>query len=382
MVYEIEVIRGTHVFGATADTSSVDISASGLPSLDKCAYNHTGMHRLSMGPTASSNVDQSDLDLLFSSYLSDPSTISINRSPNGDDVDHDVNWECWFYNGAEGGDNSFVVHEVDTTIPGGSVSSTTTVTSIGDISKCVPYIIAQDTNSTIQYTQMYRVQARVELSGTNTLVCDRANTFNTASLKVGIIEFSGANWTVQKLSHTMSGAGTVEFPNLTTPVASWDNAFILYSFHPPDGQIGLSETSILAHPTVVTSAMGFYLYTGADSPATGYVVTAYIVENPDITVHHSYSTSGSTISLSLNTVDVTIPTVDPTRTGTFGSVVCNGTGAAYARQVGHTKLVDSTTLRVERRRDGQAWHYAMQAIEFPNTQVITSRPRVQSVVIM
>jgi hypothetical protein len=187
---------------------------------------------------------------------------------------------------------------------------------------------------------------------------------------VTVWECEGSNWIVHVLSKTMTTVGARESGALGSPVASWNNAFIVHSWRSPSGEVGTTDHGLIACPGTDTSHVDFFLASGAGSVGGGgYVAIAYVIENPEITVEHLLSTTGLGGSLSGfasgdTSKDITITSCDMDTTILIASGIEAGISSTIPLLNIQYMLTSSTNVNMRRGGSGTGMNtYALQVVK-------------------
>jgi hypothetical protein len=371
------VQRGVVSFGsAGADPDEFNESITSVGSLSDAFARLTTNIFGSQGPNISVAVNKNTDDVGMSCFLQAVNNVRFVRTTAGEDADYDGSYEVWEYIGDAGGPNEFIVRSISIAALVNTASATVDISSIGisDFTNVVPFITGITSDNT---TPDWSISPTVRIDTiTEELIFERTTTTGRTGVRYAVVEFTGANWTVQQnISHTYTAAGTDETETITS-VGSWARSFIVASHH--TDQTGLDETAYTVRPGSTLTTVRFRLRSGA-TVATDERTIAFVVSHvdatagPNTTEHNLAVTHDDTITGSL----AELASGNLTQTHTFtavqaiancaviGSADCAGGGVAYPRQFWGYELTNTTTVTWTRGRSGQASDAVIQVLEFP-----------------
>lgn len=302
-------------------------------------------------------------NLLTSITFARPST-SINNTR--------VSWEIIEYIGEAGADNEMLVRGVGTVDfqTASTVASSSVISGVASSSDVVVFVTgSRNRGTTVNY---YASQFTSEWSSSsNRAVFRRGATATTlADLSYAVVEFTGANWSVQRVEHQY-GTTTVAETKDIEPVPSLSKAFVY-----AQKRLGAQANVInLSHEVWLSSigAVSFQLQSGA-SLAITHTSVAWVVSNTQSgggamsVQRRNGNTSGGTAPLSLS---VTIP--DPIEATNNASILANGrAGAANTTHPpAHTgfRITSTTTFEIWRTDTALALTYRAEIVEWPVSDI-------------
>ncbi len=365
---DVKVQRGVVNFGASADTDtslsfdSVSALTAGFARLSNTLHTSGGR---SAGSTTSYNND----DVGTRCELTAVGTVTLTRLSAGDNNDRRHAVQILEYVGEAGGDNEFIVRQIEEVTIANAASSNNSsdvaVTTVGD---CVPFIcgVTHPGAGRLWGHAAFTAEIVDAGSGNANILLTRGTTTSAAIVVVAMVEFTGSNWTVEETTHTFSSAGANEESTLTTATGAWNTKFIVPSHRLPEH--GLDEIGYNVWPGSGTNKVYHRLRSGASTAGSHHCVS-YVVQHSDLVVDHIDSivdteTEHPTGSASPQTINVTVATQDATDTTyVIGTADCNGTGTAYPRPMWNYRLTSTTNVEWWRGRHGQASDWALQTID-------------------
>ncbi|MDY6955247.1 MAG: hypothetical protein SWE60_27405, partial [Thermodesulfobacteriota bacterium] len=212
-------------------------------------------------------------------------------------------------------------------------------------------------------------QARIWPSGTNTINWSRDNggaTLSTATSTVMVLEW-GSDWTVQRVNVTGNNGGdganaTGEYNTGSISSVARANTWVWGTGHTNDQGIGDAAEGVL-----ITLGDGVTQSTNETTVAVGMEYNnnavdfeVYALTHDDLAVDYRFKADGHSGNL---TVDVTVDSATSNRMA-LAYNGCNGNGNAYPRPMFSARYTGNTTVRLERRRTGQAFPAWVQGIDF------------------
>ncbi|MCP5016063.1 MAG: DUF11 domain-containing protein, partial [Ketobacter sp.] len=132
--------------------------------------------------------------------------------------------------------------------------------------------------------------------------------------------------------------------------------------HTNDGGIGDAAEAVLLTlgDGVSTNATETQVAAGIEYAGNAVDFEVWALTHPDLAVDHQFKVDGDGGNL---TVDVAVAATTQNRMGLAYNGQ-NGTGTAYPRPMFSARYVNDTTVRLERRRSGQAFPAWVQGIDF------------------
>lgn len=211
-------------------TQTLDISTPPLMGIDNfanvflipAAYPHitAGVGRASGGATADAlpnTLATVEITAIDNAHFDDNSAASVQNTLVGTHVIE--------YIGPANGPNEVKVRAVKVFSGSAGSFDSTAISGITSLSKCVPFSFMVGNLNSGAWSA-HSAQVEVVNDGTNNVVrVTKSNTTDTLNLVVYVVEFTGSNWTVQKVAHTFSAAATNEDDTISS-VTNVNQAFV------------------------------------------------------------------------------------------------------------------------------------------------------------
>jgi len=236
------------------------------------------------GPASTGNHNSSDV----TAYISNPNNIttSITFARAGTSDVTRISWEIVEYIGDAGGENEIVVRSASTATYGAANTTVTTGTISGIVTDAdvVPFITGQGNVNTGRFDYNTGLSTAAWNSAGDTATFTRGEGANANSLSYAIVEFTGANWKIQRSEHTYTN---IESPTDTpesesiAPVNSIARTFLHTQKRVG---VGLDTHAQFGH-RVYLSGVGtiqYQLESNATTPA-GHTSVAWVIENTQTT---------------------------------------------------------------------------------------------------
>lgn len=322
---------------------------------------------MSSGPDAGTTTDRFNDDLGITVTWNSTSEIQFNRQSGGTNEDVRVYWEV--VEGVTSGGNEWVIrYDGEVSMGTTTTQQDTAVASIGTLGNCVPIITGIRNDRTIDNAKNYQVHGQmVNVSGDKVRLTRHDHNSTTNIVSVVVIEYTGANYTVDNnISHTFV-ASTTDETETTTDVIAWTTAWIESGYIADTATV--LDSSCVVRPGATTTTVRFWKRGVAGTE----IAIAHVVKCSDagfLSTHYDSITGGETDhpagSASPQTVSTTIAAVVATeRTSLVATAVTEG-GAADAPRA-HWSFTLASTTQVDwwRGRHGAASEWALQVIEWP-----------------
>ncbi|MEM3100884.1 MAG: LamG-like jellyroll fold domain-containing protein, partial [Candidatus Nitrosotenuis sp.] len=324
-----------------------------------------GLGRTSGGGTQ--NADR------VTAYLSDPDfaggSITFTRISNAA-VNDRICWQIIDYQGHPDNANSIKVRKVGTVTYGATATTvdTSTISGIINDNKVVVFITGQS-NVDAGTSRWSTAQSTAEWIGASDIarftrgVADsKAN-----SLSYAVVEFTGDNWSVQRVAHTFSSTAVEE--ETITSVGSTERAFFHYQHRSSITSTGLDEAGAEVYFSSPTK-IAFDLENTA-SPASSISGVAWVVSNSQtgsdaMIVQHLSGTRTSTGSEEF-TQNISINTVRSTSTTSImgENARSTGTGTGFPRGTIAFNLTSTNNVVLITSESDPTQNYRFQVVQWP-----------------
>lgn len=366
---DFEIQRGTVTITGNSTTLTAGVDYVAPASTSSAFIRLTNAHFTGAGVDSGGGTQSSD-DV--TAYISNPenllTSVTISR-PAGAAGNTHVSWEIVEFIGTAGSDNEMIVRDQRSLTYGSSAltATGTAVSSVADDADVVVFITGQlnpDTGRTLYNTG----QSTASWSASSDEpVFLRGEAGTAVGVSYAVVEFTGANWKVQRAEHTYTSAGSTETESITA-VNSLSRTFVHAQKRIGVGLNGLDE---FGHEVWLSSigAVSFYLEPGSNTPSD-HTSVAWIVENTQTTngamavTRSDGSTTGGTEPLSLS-VSIGTTLDDLTNASIFANTTSAGTGTAFPRTMAGFAITSSSTYEIWRSDTGQALGYRVEVVEWP-----------------
>jgi len=284
-----------------------------------------------------------------------------------------VYWEIIEYVGAGGGDNEFIVRDQDIhTFAAAGINETLNFPAGAANTDNLVGFVTGMANPQTGRGEYHTGRVTLEFDDATTLRIRRGDASgNAVQVSYAIVDFIGANWTVERVEHTYAASGVAENENLVTAVNT-ANAFIHTQKRNFAGQNGLDE---YGHQVWFPNGnqVSFQLRNTATVPADNTSV-AWVVSNPDMTVSHTNGTRAKDAppNVEPDTFNVVVPAVaNMANASVFLNNDCTGGGTAFPRTMIGARLTAVDTVEMFRSDDGQNQAYRLSVVQWPLTAALT-----------
>lgn len=284
------MVRDIVDYGASSDNLATSLATETQGVCEDTGYAFAMISNscfASSGVAAGSTANKVNDDLSVTCLLTDATTITMTRPSGGENVDYRYHFEAWEYTGPAGGANEFVVrYHASLSLGPGTLTLDTAIAGVATIADCVAFVTGDGSDENTANWDSACVRASIVDSGGAVLRLTREDSTGTATVSVAVVEFTGASWSVQQVSHDQSVTDVVETEAITA--VTWTRSFIVSSY----SGTSANQTAMvpLAFAGATTTTIKFY---GAST--TNQV--AFIVSNADITVQHANSVDGGASTL-------------------------------------------------------------------------------------
>lgn len=271
-----------------------------------------------------------------------------------------IQWEILEYTGSAGGVNEFKVL-------GSDVVNFTTESSL-NTSAWTP----TDDNDVVGFITGAEVaDTGASRAGMSSAMCttdwDNANNYITVTrdetqydsdISVTAIEFTGSNWTIQRIAHSFTAADTDETESMTA-IGALTEAFMHVQHRMSD-----RSPADIGFKAWFTSTSEITFRT--DEVAGTQDAVAWVIENPDLVVQHVSGSWASSVT-DPDTDDVTVTTVDSMAETTIQGVGCTtgGNSSDDHQYVMGARLTSTSNVQLSRGISDQPRDYKFSVVQLP-----------------
>ncbi len=296
-------------------------------------------------------------------------SFSIVRPPGATDNTR-VSWEIVEYIGISGADNEIIVRDAGEVTYGTSAlfATGTAATGIVDDSAVVVFITGQYNSATNVNNYNTGLSISHWDSASDRPVFERGDADGEAArVSYAVVEFTGANWRIQRTEHTFTAAGVAE-TELITAVNSLQRTFLHAQKLSGDELFNLDESG---HEVWLSSigAVSFELESGSTNPGQQRSV-AWVIENTQLGDGSLgvYRTNGLIASTSTQPTAYVYnigSTVEPANASIWATTRSSGAGSAHPRAQLGARILNSTQFELWKSDEGQNQNFRVEVVDWP-----------------
>jgi hypothetical protein len=365
---DYKVQRGTTQVSGTSATlvAGTDYVAPASSSL--AFVRITNSHNTGAGNTAATAGQNAD-DM--TAYISNPGNIltsfTITRPPAALSNTR-VEWEIVEFIGKLDTDNEMRVRSVGTVsyTTATVVATGTPVSGVVDNSKVVVFVTGASNRNTSRNFYASQVTAEWDAATQSPVFRRGASGSSIVDVSYAVVEYTGANWQIQRVQHSYVAAGVIETENITA-VNSLARTFL----HVQKRMGATTNVVHFGHEVWLSSigAVSFQLESGA-SVAVEQTSVAWVIENiqsgvGEMKVQRSNgATTGGTGPLTL-TINLMTPVESTNNTSIMANTRAAGANTSYPRPMAGFGLTSTSTYTIWRSNTGSNMTYRVELIEWP-----------------
>lgn len=373
---DFKIQRGTAIVPVSTTTIFAGVDYVAPASTSTAFIRITNMHNTGAGRSTGGTTQNAD-DV--TAYILNPgnllTSITFARPPAAVAGSNTrVSWEIVEYVGESGTDNEMIVRGVGTLNfqTASTVASSSVISGVSDSSDIVVFTTGAQTRATTQnyYTGQFTSDWS---SSTQRAVFTRgASAATLADVSFAVVEFVGANWSIQRVEHTYATSSVVETRDIT-PVNSLSKTFI----HAQKRTGAQANVINYGHEVWLSSigALSFRLEPGAAASSTlSQVSVAWIIENTQQgndamnVQRRNGNTSGGTAPLTLN-IDIPTPIKATNNASIWGTMRAAGANTLYPHPQAGLSIISTTTFQIWRSATVGATNYRVEIVEWPVTDI-------------
>lgn len=356
-------------FEADVAASGDTVSITEVGSLDNAFVLIGNNRKMSAGPPSNNGNMELD-DLCGAMYLSDTSTVTINRQSGSLGSDTRFAGEVIEYVGPAGGPNEFtVIGRYSGTVSNTSNTTSVTVTAPSDRKKVIPIITgivsAENSDGGARGTSICFMN-----TDTNVVVY-AGGWASDVTVYFTLVEFTGSNWEV---AHGGTGStadsGTIVLVEESTgnpagtpkDIGDWSTALI---FPQHRGDTGSDTNQAIADnwpvlsPGADTSSVSFTFNSQRDG--TGNFNYCHVLQNDKMSVQRMTDTQSAEGAMN---VTITSTLSDITKACVIASRTSSGTGTAYGRGWVNARITSTSNVELWAHRSGNTISTNIQVADF------------------
>ncbi len=382
---DFKVQRGSAIMGTSSTTFTLNAGTDYTACTGSCFVRIvntrlTGMGRTSGGGTQ--NADDWTVYISSANFSSGGSIVFTRHGTNAGTYNNRFSWEIIEYIGISGGNNEMKVLDTRTCTFGTTSTTCTgaTVSSAPSNDADVAVFITGQANPDTTAADVNTCMTTSSWNGTNDqpIFTRREAGSDACKVSYSVVEFSGNNWTVERVEHTYASTNA-ETKTLINDVGDISRAFFHHQHRAGSGSSadGTGEQGGKVRLTS-TNVVTLDLQT-ATSPAL-LVAVVWVISNSDtdseakMNVQHlnpADRTSAGASQGAANEEDewsVPISSVTMNESSIMGETSASGLTTAYFPRGSITlTLQTETNVKLYQSEDTTTQQYAFQVVQWPRT---------------
>ncbi|HPF37433.1 MAG TPA: M64 family metallopeptidase [Phycisphaerae bacterium] len=283
--------------------------------------------------------------------LLDASTLRLYRGNSGNS-----SWVSWQVIECAG--DEFTTYRGTGSFSNGQGAASLSIGASVNPADCLALVYADSNSNSRNYYSEAHLTANVD--STTTVQIERADTGSSSvNFNWQVVEFDTSK--IDSIQHgALSFSSPRENNRASATISAVNPNSSILLFQSRTSVNGLTYTAVAGQLASATS-VEFYQHTGSSGVRT--------VEYTVIDFGAGAAAQGGQLDLTSNsnwsTANASLSAVDTSRTMTFHSLTCDGTGTAYPRSYATGVLTSSSNFQFQRQRWGQANYIEWQVIELP-----------------
>ena len=362
---DYKVQLGRAVISGTTTTITAGFDYTAPSSANTAFVRITNSQYMGAGNTTTGGRQNAD-DV--TAFVSNPANIftdiSFSRAGTADDTA--VDWEIVEFIGQPGTDNQMVVRDVGTvSLSDSELAATGTSVAVGDDADVVVYVTGVKSHNTSR--NYYGAQVTTQWdSGSGSPVITRGSTGGSAvDVSYAVVEYVGENWSVQRVEHDYTSAGTAETEPITA-VNSLNKTFV-HSQKQMSAYVNVADLG----QTVWLSSIGavsFRLNAGAT--AADQTGVAWVVENTQTgTGAMNVQRTNGTTANGAEPLSLSVSILSPLELENNASIFMNTSAAGadfeHPRAIAGARITSTSSYQIWRSDTGSTMTYRTEIVEWP-----------------
>lgn len=364
------VQRGIETVSGTGLTLTAGIDYTAPASTDSAFVRITNTQLTGAGSdTLGATQNADDLYAYITGPVDLTTGFTITRPPTAADNTR-VSWEIVEFIGIAGSDNEFIVRDADEVIYGGAslTASGSTVPGVVNDADVVVFITGQYNPDAANKNFNTGMSISSWNAATDVPVFDRGDADGVAAgVSYAVVEFTGANWNVQRVEHTYTAAGTVETETISA-VNALTRTFLHTQKLAGDELDNVDENG---HEVWLSSigAVSFLLEPGSSVPADQRSV-AWVIENTQLGAGalKVYRTADTILATNVQPTSYLYPigaTVSPSNASIWANNRSSGSGNAHPRGILGARIFDETQFELWKSDEREDQSFRVEVVEWP-----------------
>ncbi len=293
-------------------------------------------------------------------------SITFERSASDPTWDTYFEWEIIEYVGSAGGVNEIKVRNASTITVSGASATTGMISGIADDNDVVVFITGQRTDGSANGNVDQGLHTAQWNSVGDTATFTRDDSTNNGYVSYAVVEFTGSNWKIQRVTHQQTATGP-QTENLGTQLEDINKTFLHVQTRTNSGN--LDEQGV---ETWISSTTQLSFQRDSLATATQNVV-AWVIENNQtygtpMSVEHVSGSRGTTGS-EPDVWTETITTVNAMNSTSIMGENARSTGSGTLVPRGNIQLTltDTSTVTLWTSDNGQTQNYRFSVVQWPTT---------------
>jgi hypothetical protein len=372
LITDFRIQRGYTIISSGQATGTITAGVDYTAPTGEAFIHIVGSRQTAMGQTSGGGTQNADDVTVF---ISNPDNLatSITFERHGTTNNNRLTWEIVEYIGPAGGPNEIKVREVGETnfSTTSTTNDTNTISGVVDDNDMVVYItgVANPDTGTSDYNT--HICTTEWLAATDQARFTRGEAGGDAvNVSYAVVEYTGSNWTVQRVVHNFVNDGVWETENIND-VGSTSKAFIVYQHLPGSGENTQEENGAQTYLFDATTVR-FQLDTGVGNPNLHYgvvwVINNSCVGDGAMRVQHitgNHVSGGPEEDTWTETITAVNDTNATSIMGDCGR--SNGGGTSFPRGYITMILTSETTVELKQSDSGNSQNYAFDVVQWPKS---------------
>jgi hypothetical protein len=368
---DFKIQRGTFTMSTDSRTLTAGVDYEVPAASDSAFIRITNTGHTGAGTNTGAGTSNADDTTV---YITNPNNILNNvtfQRGTGAANNTRVSWEIVEYQGVAGGENEIKVrqHNTITYVAGNTTVTSAAASGVVDDNDIAVVITSQYNPSTGATVYHQGVSTAAWNGAGDTFTLTRGASGVAAIASVAVVEFTGANWKVQRSQHTYAAVGTTE-TNSITAVNSLSRTFLHVQKRLP-----ASTHANFGHE-VWLSGIGqvSFLLDGAAATPASHVSVAWVIENTQTSgtpmdVTRSNGTFGTTgTSPQTNNVSIGKTLNDLSIASIFVNNRSNTNTNTWPEPILGVRLISNTQYEIWRSDISATINYRTEVVEWPTAE--------------
>jgi hypothetical protein len=364
--------RGTEVATGTSVTLTAGVDYVAPSSTSSAFVRITNSHLTGAGNDVGSNAQNADDVTAYISDQSDITSSFVISRPSTALSNTRVSWEIVEFIGLPGTDNEMIVRGVGelSLTSAQFTGSGSVITDVSDDTDIVVFITGQQNRDTGRNNYNDGLFTSQWDDVANQPTFQRGDADSSTDLGYAVVEFTGLNWSAQRIEHTYTSSGVAETESMSVINA------ISKAFMHTQKRVGagLNTISDGGHLVFISSigAVTFELRDTAQTPSD-HVSVAWVIENTQAGIGEmvSYQSDGEFMVADPEPATYSVPFGGAAKTSNlsiFGNNTTAGVNKSFPRLHTGFAIVSSTTYEVFRSDTTNDMEFRVEVVQWPTAE--------------